>query len=68
MLSTVWAMIGRFFITYAMNTGGQITYEIAPTQLRGQANALANVCGQGAMFFSPFIVYSVSCPSHGEVS
>ena len=30
------AMFGRFFITYAMNTGTQITFEVVPTELRGQ--------------------------------
>ena len=53
-------MIGRFFITYAMNTGAQLTFEVVPTELRGQGNALANVMSQAAMFFSPYIVYSVS--------
>ena len=58
-LSTLMAMFGRFFITYAMNTGTQITFEVVPTELRGQGNALANVFGQLGMFFSPYIVYSV---------
>ena len=35
-LSTLMAMVGRFFITYAMNTGTQITFEVVPTELRGQ--------------------------------
>ena len=56
---TIFAMIGRFFITYAMNTGAQLTFEVVPTELRGQGNALANVMSQAAMFFSPYIVYSV---------
>ena len=54
------AMFGRFFITYAMNTGTQITFEVVPTELRGQGNALANVFGQLGMFFSPYIVYSAA--------
>lgn len=57
-LSTVFAMIGRFFITFAMNTGAQISFEVVPTELRGQGNALANVFALGAQFFSPYIVYS----------
>ncbi|XP_059092270.1 organic cation transporter 1-like [Tigriopus californicus] len=57
-LATVFAMMGRFFITFAMNTGAQISFEIVPTELRGQGNALANVFALGANFFSPYIVYS----------
>ena len=56
------AMFGRFFITYAMNTGTQITFEVVPTELRGQGNALANVFGQLGMFFSPYVVYSAWMP------
>ena len=59
-LVTVLAMMGRFFITFAMNTGAQISFEVVPTELRGQGNALANVMAQGTQFFSPYIVYSVS--------
>jgi hypothetical protein len=53
-------MIGRFFITYAMSTGVQISMEIVPTNLRGQGSGLANVVAQASSFFSPYIVYSVS--------
>ena len=53
-------MMGRFFITFAMNTGAQISFEVVPTELRGQGNALANVMAQGTQFFSPYIVYSVT--------
>ncbi len=56
---TFLAMLGRFFITYAMNTGTQITYEVVPTVLRGQGNALANVFAQAAQFCAPYIVFSV---------
>ena len=38
-LSTLMAMLGRFFITYTMNTGTQITFEVVPTELRGQGLA-----------------------------
>lgn len=58
--SSVLALSGRFFQTYAMNTGVQISFELVPTVLRGQGNALANVMSQFAMIFSPFIVYQVS--------
>ena len=57
-------MIGRFFMTYAMNTGTQISYEVVPTVLRGQGNALANVFSLSSAFFSPYIVYSVRFYSH----
>jgi len=58
-LAAALAMAGRFCITYAMNTGTQITYEIVPTAMRGQGNAIANVFAQMAQFFSPYIVYTV---------
>ena len=51
-------MVGRLFIIYAMNTAAQLSLEVVPTQLRGQGNALANVCAQIANFFAPQIVYS----------
>lgn len=37
---------------------GQLSLEVVPTQLRGQGNALANVCAQVANLFAPQIVYS----------
>jgi MFS family permease len=60
MLVTIMAMVGRFFITYSMNTAAQISLETVPTELRGQGTALANVCAQVATLFAPQIVYSVS--------
>jgi len=54
----VMAMIGRFWATYAMNTGFQFTVECMPTQLRGQGSALANTMGMMASMLSPYIVYS----------
>ena len=57
-LVTAMAMAGRFFITYAMNTAAQISFEVVPTQLRGQGTALGNVCAVASNFFSPQIVYS----------
>jgi len=58
LLVTIFAMIGRFFITYSMNTSAQISLEVVPTQLRGQGTALANVFAQISNFFAPQIVYS----------
>ncbi len=55
---TVMGMIGRLFIIYAMNVAAQLSLEVVPTQLRGQGNALANVCAQISNFFAPQIVYS----------
>ena len=56
----VLAMIGRFWATYAMNTGFQFTVECMPTQLRGQGTALANTMGMVTSMLSPYVVYSVS--------
>lgn len=52
-------MIGRFMITYAANTGVQMYMEIFPTEVRGQAGALASTFGVFGELFGPFIVYSV---------
>ena len=57
-LVTSMAMAGRFFITYAINTAAQISFEVVPTQLRGQGTALGNVCAVASNFFAPQIVYS----------
>ena len=57
--SMVIAMVGRFFVTYAMNAGAQISLEVCPTELRGQGSGLANVFAQASVFFAPQIVYSV---------
>ena len=51
-------MVGRLIIVYAMNAASQLSLEVVPTQLRGQGNALANVCAQAASLFAPQIVYS----------
>lgn len=56
---TAVAMIGRFMITYAANTGVQMYMEIFPTEVRGQAGALASTFGVFGELFGPFIVYSV---------
>ena len=55
---TVFGMIGRLFIIYGMNVAAQLSLEVVPTQLRGQGNALANVCAQITNFFAPQFVYS----------
>lgn len=52
-------MFGRFFITFALNAGGQTSIEIAPTLLRGQGAGLANTAGEIANMFSPAIIYLV---------
>ena len=52
-------LIGRFFATYAINVGFQITAEVMPTCLRGQGNALVNVMSMVSQMASPYIVYSV---------
>ena len=54
------ALTGRFLMTYCMNTGHQITFEVLPTELRGQGIALANTLGISATLLSPVIVYTVS--------
>jgi len=61
------AMLGRFFATYAMNTGFQFTVEMLPTQLRGQGMALFNVMSMFSSMASPLIVYSVGQGSSGGV-
>lgn len=54
------AMCGRFWSTYAMNTGLQFSVEVMPTCLRGQGTALANIMSMVAQIASPYIVYSVN--------
>jgi hypothetical protein len=52
-------MLGRFFITFSINTVTQLTHEIMPTQLRAQGTALANSLGGLCMIASPYVAYSV---------
>ena len=59
-VSTSLAMLGRLFVTVSVTSGAQMSYEMIPTVLRGQGNALANFCAQISLFFTPMIVYSVS--------
>jgi len=56
--SAAFALAGRFFSTYAMNTAFQLIAEILPTCLRGQGIALATVLAVGGQISSPYIVYS----------
>jgi len=52
------SMAGRFFATYAMNTGFQFTVEVMPTELRGQGTGIANIMSMVAQIASPYIVFS----------
>ena len=55
----VFCMIGRFWMTYAMSSGQQYVFEVFPTSLRAQGNALATVFSLASQFFSPYVAYSV---------
>ena len=57
------SMLGRFFITFSINTVFQMAHEVMPTQLRAQGAALANSLGGLCMVASPYVVYSVSVQS-----
>jgi len=59
-VSAFCSMAGRFWATYAMNTGFQFTVEVMPTCLRGQGTALANIMSMVAQIASPYIVYSAT--------
>ncbi len=52
------SLMARFVITYGMNTGQQIIFELLPTELRGQGFAVVNFVGIAATMLSPLIVYS----------
>jgi hypothetical protein len=54
------SMMGRFCITFSINTVMQLNYEIMPTQLRAQGAGLSNSLGQMCNILSPYVVYSVS--------
>merc|ERR1712037_675416 len=43
MPQAIFAMAGRFFATYAMNTGFQFSVEVLPTTLRGQGMAVVHL-------------------------
>ena len=55
---TVIALVGRFFITFAMNAGQQMSFELFPTELRAQGSSLTRVVSQLVIFGSPYVVYS----------
>ncbi len=57
--STVSAMVGRLFITYALNAGLQLQFEVFPTPLRAQGSAVASACVMICQLFIPYIVHSV---------
>lgn len=59
LIVVVSALAARFFITYAINVGYQINFEIMPTELRGQGAALIYTVGLAATMASPVIVHSV---------
>ena len=75
MPQAVFAMAGRFFATYAMNTGFQFSVEVIwsklirvtifskvlPTTLRGQGMAVVHLMSMVSQVASPLIVYSVRC-------
>ena len=74
MPQAIFAMAGRFFATYAMNTGFQFSVEVIcakpdrvtlssqvlPTTLRGQGMAVVHLMSMVSLVASPLIVYSVS--------
>merc|ERR1712130_218202 len=58
MPQAIFAMAGRFFATYAMNTGFQFSVEVLPTTLRGQGMAVVHLMSMVSQVASPLIVYS----------
>jgi len=58
MAQAIFAMAGRFFATYAMNTGFQFSVEVLPTTLRGQGMAVVHLMSMVSQVASPLIVYS----------
>lgn len=60
------AIIGRFGVTVAYNSGAQYATELIPTCVRGQGVAAVHVAGYALTFFSSYILYlvSYSVPSH----
>eukprot|EP00094_Tigriopus_californicus_P000701 TCALIF_00679-PA protein Name:"Similar to Slc22a21 Solute carrier family 22 member 21 (Mus musculus)" AED:0.35 eAED:0.35 QI:0/0.87/0.55/0.88/0.87/0.77/9/0/461 len=55
---TIITMVGRFFITYALNTAMSILMEIVPTVVRGQGVAVARLMSCLSIFCSPYIVFT----------
>lgn len=54
------AIIGRFGVTVAYNSGAQYATELIPTCVRGQGVAAVHVAGYALTFFSSYILYLVS--------
>ena len=59
MALTTLTLAARFMITYAYNTGLNLTLEIVPTAVRGQGLAFSLVMSQVFNFFVPYIVHTV---------
>lgn len=53
------AIIGRFGVTVAYNSGAQYATELIPTCIRGQGVAAVHVAGYALTFFSSYILYLV---------
>lgn len=51
------AIIGRFGVTVAYNSGAQYAAELIPTCVRAQGVSLAHVAGYALTFFSSYILY-----------
>ncbi|KAG5890981.1 hypothetical protein JTB14_037967 [Gonioctena quinquepunctata] len=56
-LIMILAIIARFGITIAYNSGAQYAVELIPTVVRGQGVSAIHVTGYAASFFSPQILY-----------
>lgn len=53
------AIIGRFGVTVAYNSGAQYATELIPTCVRAQGVAAVHVAGYALTFFSSYILYMV---------
>lgn len=51
------AMVARFSINVAYNSGAQYAVELVPTVVRAQGVSAIHVAGYAASFFSPHILY-----------
>uniref|UniRef100_A0A336ML99 CSON003405 protein n=1 Tax=Culicoides sonorensis TaxID=179676 RepID=A0A336ML99_CULSO len=52
------AMLGRFGVTVAYNSGAQYAAELIPTCVRAQGVSAAHVAGYALTFFSSYILYT----------
>nr|CAD7395569.1 unnamed protein product [Timema cristinae] len=57
LLTASLAIVGRFGVNIAYNSGAQYAAELIPTEVRGQGVAAIHVAGYAATFFSPYILY-----------